>query len=69
MSLGGNQAAGKNFQGRLLWSAGPRPAIREARGAGRLVSEEKLDPRAASAQLIAHRALSHGKRRGMKDWD
>lgn len=39
----------------------PCPAFREARGAGRLVSEEKLDPCTASARLIAHGMSGQGK--------
>lgn len=47
-----------------MWSAEPCPAFREARGASRLVSEEKLDPCTTSAKLTAHRASGHWKRGG-----
>ena len=49
-----------------MWSAVLCPAFREARGAGRLVSEEKLDPCTASAKPIAHGASGHGKRGGYR---
>jgi len=49
-----------------VWSAGSYPAFREARGAGRLVTEEKLDLCRASVKLIAHRVSGHGKKGGCR---